>query len=698
MFRFLPVAAALSAGLAAWLSQGTIGFTAADGPRLGVLSSSAGALVIPAMAAAAVLALARAGASLVPLALLTFVALPWLPFRVPSAFLLWVWPLTLVVWAGVLLLMVASLPAWRRVAPSLATAARPRVAAAVLACAVFGLSAWRVAPLIPAGDEPHYLVITQSLLLDGDLTIEDVHRRADYRAYYDAELQPHVQRLGRDGRIYSIHAPGLPAIIAPAFAIGGYPAAVFFLILLASAGSALAWHLGWLWTGRTDAAWFGWAAVTLPVTTIFQSFTIYPDGLGGVVVLTGLWALLRAALESRNGSESAKPWLVHGAALALLPWLHSRFAVLAAGLGALVLLRLSTTKNPAAKAVAFLSIPAASAIVWVGYFIALYGSADPSSPYAPGTGSFQWVPGGLAGLLFDQRFGVLTYAPVLGLALIGIGAMLVKPGSRRLGLELVFVIAPYLLTVTHFAMWWGGWSAPARFFAPILFLLAVPAASFWVTFEGRVSRTVASTALALTAIASLFVVGVDRGRLAFNTREAPALWLEWFGRVADLTAATPLWARGADGPLFRAIAVWLLLAVAVWALLRFLDRSGKVGDRIAFHTVTAAAIAIAAMVASTVVWAFEGSSGRSVVRSQLRRARRRRRRIARAGAPAGSVRDGPRRPRRGPAAHRTGPAAWPSPGRRGHAPVCAAFAARGPVPHPRGSRRSTRLADDGDRP
>src|SRR5687767_4377249 len=160
MFRFLPVAAALSAGLAAWLSQGTIGFTAADGPRLGVLSSSAAALVIPVLTVVAVFALARAGASLVPLVLLTLVALPWLPFRVPSAFLIWVWPLTLVVWTGVVLLMVASLPAWRRIAPSIATAARPRVAAAVLAFLVFGLSAWRVAPMIPGGDEPHYLVIT----------------------------------------------------------------------------------------------------------------------------------------------------------------------------------------------------------------------------------------------------------------------------------------------------------------------------------------------------------------------------------------------------------------------------------------------------------------------------------------------------------------------------------------------------------
>jgi hypothetical protein len=375
---------------------------------------------------------------------------------------------------------------------------------------IFTLSAWRVAPMIPGGDEPHYLVITQSLLLDGDLSIEDVHRRGDYRAYYAGELPPHVQRRGRDGEIYSVHAPGLPVLVAPAFAIGGYPAAVAFLVLLASAASALAWTLARMATGRLPAAWFGWAAVTLPATAIFQSITVYPDGVGGILALTGLWALLRAREESASGAIRAWPWLLHGAALAALPWLHSRFAVIAGGFGALVLLRLSTTRNPAAKAVAFLSVPAVSAILWVGYFVAIYGTADPSAPYGPGEiGSFAFGPGGLAGLLFDQRFGVITYAPVLAFALGALFVMLTKREWRRLALELLFVIVPYLLTVTHFAMWWGGWSPPARFFAPVLPLLAVPAAIGWTMIEHRATRFLAAASLVLTALASLVVIGID---------------------------------------------------------------------------------------------------------------------------------------------------------------------------------------------
>ncbi len=133
---------------------------------------------------------------------------------------------------------------------------------------------------MPGGDEPHYLVITQSLLLDGDIKIENNHRRGDYQAYYAGSLAPHYIRRGVNGEIYSIHAPGLSALVAPAFAIAGYRGVVFLLLVLSASGSALAWHLAWRASGRRDAAWFGWAAVTLSATTIFHSFTVYPDGIG----------------------------------------------------------------------------------------------------------------------------------------------------------------------------------------------------------------------------------------------------------------------------------------------------------------------------------------------------------------------------------------------------------------------------------
>ena len=144
--------------------------------------------------------------------------------------------------------------------------------AGALAFAIFAFAAWQVSPSVPGGDEPHYLVITQSLLLDGDLKIENNHTRGDYQVYYAGRLAPHYVRRGANGEIYSIHAPGVSALVAPAFAVGGYHGVVLFLLVLAACGSALAWHVAWLASGQPSAAWFGWAAVTLSATTIFHSF------------------------------------------------------------------------------------------------------------------------------------------------------------------------------------------------------------------------------------------------------------------------------------------------------------------------------------------------------------------------------------------------------------------------------------------
>ena len=98
---------------------------------------------------------------------------------------------------------------------------------------------------------------------------------------------------------------------------------------------------------------------------------------------------------------------------------------------------------------------------------------------------------------------------------------------RRLAAELLFVIVPYLLTATSYAMWWAGWSAPARFANPAVLIFAIPCAVAWARIRNRGSRTVAAGALALTGFVSGVLVFTDGGRLAYNTREAPALWLQW---------------------------------------------------------------------------------------------------------------------------------------------------------------------------
>ena len=142
-----------------------------------------------------VLVLIRLGASRLPLSLLVLTMLPWLPMPVPAAMLLWTSPLVAVVWAGVLTAMAATVP-WR---PITLPAHPLPVRAALLALVIYSAAAWAVAPSRPGGDEPHYLIITQSLLRDHDLEIENNHARGDYREYFAGDLsKPDYLRRGRE--------------------------------------------------------------------------------------------------------------------------------------------------------------------------------------------------------------------------------------------------------------------------------------------------------------------------------------------------------------------------------------------------------------------------------------------------------------------------------------------------------------------
>ena len=140
--------------------------------------------------------------------------------------------------------------------------------------------------------------------------------------------------------------PDLPALVAPAFAIAGYHGVVVFLILLASAGSALAWRLTWrgdpacrrgmVWLGGRDA--LGQRDLSQLHGVSRRPWRRHrADGRLGTAA--------DRERKRETGDERIGPWWLHGAALALLPWIHTRFALIAGSLGALIILRLSTTRN-----------------------------------------------------------------------------------------------------------------------------------------------------------------------------------------------------------------------------------------------------------------------------------------------------------------------------------------------------------------
>lgn len=671
--RLAAIAAASAAAAAALLSFGVLAFTGASpallpaGARLGIVPLDLWHVALALVAGLLVFGIGWTSdrgpaAILTAVAPLALVLLPWLPVRVPAAFLIWtggvlslVWIVTAIALAGVALRS----SNWSFYVP----ARPPLVLVGVLSFVMFSAAAWFASPSIPGGDEPHYLVITQSLLYDHDLQIENNHQRGDYRAYFAGDLAPHSVRRGRNGAVYSIHAPGLPALVLPAFAIGGYRGVVIFLLLVASAACVLAWWLAWRVTGSVQAAWFGWAVVAVAAPWVLETFTVFPDGPGAAIVLTGFWALLRAGWESADKTRAADntgntdktratddtdhtdkiratdntdytdktdaasvwPWALHGLALALLPWMHTRFSVLAATLGGLILIRLAHVPKAMAKATVFLVPPAISAVAWMFFFAVIYGTPDPSAPYGSEPQNFlAFLPNGLGGLLFDQGFGLIATAPVLAIAFAGFAR------TRRLLFEWLVVAIPYALTVTTYAMWWAGQSGPARFLVPLILPLAIPAACAWQATRSRGWRAVMIATLIVTAWLAAVMAGAGGGRLGYHSRNDGGLtsapWMDWATRAVNLPTAapafvplpvgTPLGARVAAAQTgFTATLPWVLcLGAAGLAATWWIDRRRTHGER-TIATVTGA-FAIAVMIASSIVWTLQAAPY-SAVAAQL---------------------------------------------------------------------------------
>jgi hypothetical protein len=579
------------AGLALWVSFGCL--VAADGAgalRVGVLPSPWWlAATVALIAVVAFVAGPRHG---ILLWLSAVVLLPWLPLPVPAATLIWVGPLRWWLWTALAVALVIScLPPARWPSVIVNPRRAPLLAAAIAAC-IYLLAARQIFPQLPAGDEPHYLIIAQSLLKDGDLQIENNHQRGDYEQYFSGRLKPDYLTRGRNGQIYSIHAPGLPAIILPAFALFGYPGVLCFLALVSAGGTAFAWRAVWLVTGDALASWFGWAAVSLSVPFLFQAFTAYPDGLGATLVMAAFLVAL--------GDEHAptRALVAVGAALAALPWLHSRFAVVAGALGIVIVARQHGARDPLRRVVAFAIVPLAGALAWFSFFYAIYGTANPAAPYGGYTqSSIANVPQGVIGLLFDQQFGVLANAPVYLCAIAGFVPLARR--HPRVAAELAGVVVPYALTASLYYMWWGGLAAPGRFLAAIFLPLAIPA-GVWFSAAGPTTRVLGLGALLLSVLISGANAAVGRGALVYNVRDGASKLLRWASPLADITTGVP---NLFQTTLIRAageVTVWLAAVAATVGVAVWLDRR-RVPLPVA-ALVAAFVAAATGMTALSIVW------------------------------------------------------------------------------------------------
>jgi hypothetical protein len=397
------------------------------------------------------------------------------------------------------------------------------------------------------GDEPFYLLTTQSLLQDGDLDLRNQEAARSYEAFFDHPEGLWRQSVPRpDGTLLSPHNPGLSILLLPGFALGGLAGAQAQLAVLAALTFVLAWALAVRVTG--SAGWSAAAAlaVGLSASPFIYATEVYPELPAALALL----AALHLSLGARPGPLRA---LGVAAALTVLMWLGVKYAPLAGLVGLWVLWR---ADQPGRLALSGAGALSGAAYVW--WHLHTFGALTPYSVGVVYAGEDTATVLGrhlaflerayrLVGLLADERFGLARWSPVLLVSVAGLGALARRGGLARL---LVALVGAQVGVAAFVAITMMGWWFPGRTLITVVPLLVVPLAlvlargghTVHALTGALAAYTLAVTgALAWAGHAREVVIAVDPFTLRFAPFRALAFlfpdYRAWGWETALLTSA-----------------------------------------------------------------------------------------------------------------------------------------------------------------
>ena len=323
------------------------------------------------------------------------------------------------------------------------------------------------------GDEPFYLLTTQSLLADGDFDLRNQYETKSYESFFDHPDDLWQQSVPLpDGPLLSPHNPGLSILVIPGFAFGGLAGTQIQLLILAAATMSLAFVLADRLTRKRAVSWVVTLGVGLTATAFIYSSEIYPEFPAALTLVLSL------LLVTRRHPLGIVDALLLAALLSAMCWLGIKYAPLALLISAYFLFK---ADRPGRIALATAGVVSAGAFAW--FHLHLFGSL---TPYGVNVVYARWntvdILGGhiefgeryyrLWGLFIDRRFGIGRWAPLLLLIVPGMALLAVAGSAHRLLLSLIIV---QMLVATFIAITMMGWWFPGRTLLTVLPLFVIPA-------------------------------------------------------------------------------------------------------------------------------------------------------------------------------------------------------------------------------
>jgi hypothetical protein len=187
------------------------------------------------------------------------------------------------------------------------------------------------------------------------------------------------------------------------------------------------------------------------------------------------------------------------------------------------------------------------------------------------------LSGATFGSLFDQEFGILSFAPVLVFGFIGLGAMVRDGSTRRLGVGLLVATLALIVLSGTIDPWWRRSFAPGRPLLLLLPLLVIPIAFLYSrlprpSWARAGAQVLLLLSLGITAIVWVFVEDVP----VQQDGDGASSLLRWLSPTWQLWSELPSYVEGSSLEASARAGLWIAaFAIVAWFASRTSRRSSE---------------------------------------------------------------------------------------------------------------------------
>lgn len=183
---------------------------------------------------------------------------------------------------------------------------------------------WEKKKRVPiTGDEPHYLMISESIRKDGDFNLKNNYEedRNTKKIIGPVDVENHT--VSKDGKLYSIHSIGTSCLVLIGYSIFGITGARINLALLAGIIPFLFYQLGKIFHLSSEEATLiaVFYSVSLPFPMVAGQ--IFPDLPTGILLIFVFTILLMSETKI-NFKNNHILYFACAVGCGCLAWLHTK--------------------------------------------------------------------------------------------------------------------------------------------------------------------------------------------------------------------------------------------------------------------------------------------------------------------------------------------------------------------------------------